>query len=359
MNSEQYEGNGDKPRVSNDNQESVRLTTRVNKRIEDTSVLQNTNSVELKDISSSVIVNLRDSIEVLNVHVDKDFQVPSNTVLTTSAKINKSIKNNKDIILSQCVIKDSIAVASVLTNVRDGKIKVQLANLSENDITVKAGTRLCDGQYLNNETVRLVNVDADVTANDMKLRDLTLDDVQCDYAPAQEQVLELVNLHRNACWLPGETLGKYTGDQLEIKLKKDVVINKPPYRIPYAFQKQLDSVIQTMLKDGVITRSKSSYNAPLIIVQREGRDIRPVLDYRALNEICEDILYPLLRMSDILNSVGNSPFMSTLDLVSAYHQLQISPKDRHKSAFTVNNSKYEFVCPLWAKKFPSIFRESH
>ena len=354
VNNKEFKMNGEQPQVNRDNQKGVRQTTSANKRYEGTSVLRIIDRAEIKDTSSGDDVNLSDCTEVLNVHIDEDFQVLSNTVMTTSVKINRSITNDRDIILSPCVIKDSIAVASILTNVRGSKIKVQLANLSEDDIILKAGTRPCDGQYLNNETVRLVNVDTDVTANDMKLRDLTLDDVQCDYAPAQ--VLELVNLHRNACWLPGETLGKYTGDQLEIKLKKDVVINKPPYRMPYAFQKQLDSVIQTMLKDGVITRSKSSYNGPLIIVQREGRAIRPCLDYRALNEICEDILYPLPRMPDILNSVGNSLFMSTLDLVSAYYQLQTSPKDRHKSAFTVNNSKYEFVSvPFGLKKSPAFF----
>ena len=138
----------------------------------------------------------------------------------------------------------------------------------------------------------LVNVDADVPANDTKLPDLAQGDAKCDYAPAREQVLELVNLLRNACWLPGETLGKHKHDKLDIKLKEDLVINKPPYRIPYAFQKQLDSVIRTMLKDGVITCSKSNFISSLIIVRREGRDIRPCLDYRALKMRVSAILCP-------------------------------------------------------------------
>ena len=145
VNNEQFEAIDEQPHVSNDNQKSVIKTTSTKKQLKDTNVLKNINSVELNDPSSSNYVSLGYCTEVLNVHIDEDFQVPSNTVIATSVKINRSIKNDRDIILSPYVIKDSIAVASVLTNVRDVKIKVQLANLSKNDITVKAGTSIYDG----------------------------------------------------------------------------------------------------------------------------------------------------------------------------------------------------------------------
>ena len=88
----------------------------------------------------------------------------------------------------------------------------------------------------------------------------------------------------------------------------------------------------------------------MIIVKRDQHDIRPCLDYRALNEIIKPISYLLPRISDFLNSIGQSSYMSTLDMASAIHQLQI-----HLTAFTVRNSKFEFnsvpfglqSCPLF------------
>ena len=156
--------------------------------------------------------------------------------------------------------------------------------------------------------------------------------------------------------LPGEKLGHYVHENLEIKLKEDVIINQPPYRIPHSLQNELDSASQSMLKDGVITKSKSSYNSSLIIVKRAGHTPRVCLDYRRLNEVIEKISFPLPKISDVLSSIGHSTFMSTLDLVSAYHQLQLDPADRYLTAFTVGSSKYEFLrVPFGLQSSPAFF----
>ena len=55
--------------------------------------------------------------------------------------------------------------------------------------------------------------------------------------------MSLLNEYRETCWLPWEKQGKYTGDQLEIKLKTDTIVNKAPYRIPYAYQDKLGETI--------------------------------------------------------------------------------------------------------------------
>ena len=80
----------------------------------------------------------------------------------------------------------------------------------------------------------------------------------------------------------------------------------------------------------------------MIIVPKPGGKIRPCLDYRDLNAITQPITFPIPRISDLLNALGSVKVITSLDLASAYHQCSISPSDRHKTAFTVKNSKYEF-----------------
>ena len=139
-------------------------------------------------------------------------------------------------------------------------------------------------------------------------------------------------------------------------MKEDTVVNRHPYRIPFAFQNKLDDVIKTMLDEGTITRSKSSFNSPLVIVRRGDKEIRPVIDYRDLNKILHPISFPLPRVSDVLNSLGQSTYISTLDLASAYHQCEVSPEDREKTAFTVGSSKYEFTrVPFGLQSAPGFF----
>ena len=168
--------------------------------------------------------------------------------------------------------------------------------------------------------------------------------------------MKVLNSHRNACWLPGETLGKYKGDQLEIKLKTHAVVNKAPYRVPHVHQSKLDECIKGLLDEGTITLSKSSYNSPLIIVKRGDGEIRPCMDYRELNELIEPVSFPLPRITDLLNSLGQSVYISTLDLKSAYHQCEIRPCDREKTAFTVKNTKYEWTrVPFGLQSSPGFF----
>ena len=90
--------------------------------------------------------------------------------------------------------------------------------------------------------------------------------------------------------------------------------------MPYVYQSKLDEYIKKLLEDGTVTRSKSSYNSPLIIVKRGDGEIRPCIDYRELNELIEPVSFPLPRITDLLNLVGQYTYISTLDLDSAYHQ---------------------------------------
>ena len=188
----------------------------------------------------------------------------------------------------------------------------------------------------NDSNDNVVNSNVTDKSDKGTLTPLSLKDVRCDQLPVKERLLDIVNEYRHSTWLPDEPLGKYQGDQLRIGLKEDVVINKPAYRILFA-------AINTMLNVGVITHSKSIFNSPLIIVKRENHDLRPCLDYRALDEVIKPISYPLPRISDVLNSMSQNLFMSTLNMAPAFYQLLIHYDDRHKMVITVRNPKFEFT----------------
>ena len=52
--------------------------------------------------------------------------------------------------------------------------------------------------------------------------------------------------------------------------------------------------------------------------------------------------YPLPTIESIVNAVAKWKCISTLDLKSAYHQIQINPKDRHFTAFQSGNELYQW-----------------
>ena len=52
--------------------------------------------------------------------------------------------------------------------------------------------------------------------------------------------------------------------------------------------------------------------------------------------------YPLPTIESIVNEVAKWKYISTLDLNSAYHQIQINSKDRHFTAFPSGNELYQW-----------------
>lgn len=70
--------------------------------------------------------------------------------------------------------------------------------------------------------------------------------------------------------------------------------------------------------------------------------LRMVIDFRKLNEKTIADKYPIPDISTILANLGSSRFFTTLDLKSGFHQIILEEKDREKTAFSINNGKYEF-----------------
>ena len=84
-----------------------------------------------------------------------------------------------------------------------------------------------------------------------------------------------------------------------------------------------------MLEDGVIVESTSPWAAPILFVPKPGGEWRPCVDYRALNKITTPDPYTMPRVDDLLDKIGNSKFISTLDLTKGYWQVPTHRPRRH------------------------------
>ena len=52
--------------------------------------------------------------------------------------------------------------------------------------------------------------------------------------------------------------------------------------------------------------------------------------------------YPLLRIQDVVQNVARYQIDSTLDLTSAYHQVELPPSDRPHTAFEADNALWQW-----------------
>ena len=115
-----------------------------------------------------------------------------------------------------------------------------------------------------------------------------------------------------------------------------------PYRIPRAYEDEVNRQVDEMLKNGIIRPPASPWNAPVILVKKRSGTLRFVSDFPYLNDVTKRDTYLLPKIQDIVDKTSGSMYWSTLDAVSAYWSIPLSEDDKEKTAFTVPQWKYEF-----------------
>ena len=81
-----------------------------------------------------------------------------------------------------------------------------------------------------------------------------------------------------------------------------------------------------------------------------------MIDFRLLNEKTIGDAYPLPNISDILDHLGTAQYFSIFDSASGFHEIELDPTDRQKTAFSSLNGHYEYLrIPIGLKNSPATF----
>ena len=98
-----------------------------------------------------------------------------------------------------------------------------------------------------------------------------------------------------------------------------------------------------MIEDGIIEPSElAEWASPMVIVRKGDGGIRICIDYRKLNSRTRIDPYPMPRIYDILDQIGQANFITTLDLVCGYWQVPVEETDNPKTAFTTPLGLFQF-----------------
>ncbi|XP_025833815.1 uncharacterized protein LOC112905482 [Agrilus planipennis] len=148
--------------------------------------------------------------------------------------------------------------------------------------------------------------------------------------------------------------------QYVIRLSKNEPFCLQPYRYSEEKKRLIQNQIEEMLTDKIIEPSQSTYNSPVVIVNKKSGDLRFCVDFRCLNSITHDEVSPLPAIHETLKAIEKSSIFSTIDLKSGYWQIPMHPESRHLTAFTApDGGKFQFlVMPFGLKGTPATFQRT-
>ena len=114
-----------------------------------------------------------------------------------------------------------------------------------------------------------------------------------------------------------------------------------------------------MLDMDVIEEAECEWASPILFVPKPDGTIRFCVDYRRLNAMTVRDSYPIPRMDECIDSLGDARIYTALDANCGYWQIEIEENDRNKTAFTSHQGLYRFKrMPFGLRNAPGTFQRA-
>ena len=163
------------------------------------------------------------------------------------------------------------------------------------------------------------------------------------------------------CFSTGPTdLGFNQDVEVKVNLKDQTPVYRSQFRIPEAHMELIKSSVAAWQDIGIIQPANSPYNSPIFCVpKKEGKGLRVVLDYRAINAHSLPDRYSIKTVEECIADIGRagSTVFASLDQRSGFWQQKLHEDSRPATAFTIPGvGQYQYVtCPMGLAGSPAAF----
>ncbi|POM57989.1 Reverse transcriptase, partial [Phytophthora palmivora] len=129
-------------------------------------------------------------------------------------------------------------------------------------------------------------------------------------------------------------------------------------KIAPRFREKLSELIKGLLSANMTSYSKSPWASPIVvIVMKNGVDIRLCINYRLVNSLTQPMVYPMPLINDLLEDPDKVLWYRSLDMASGFWVVTMTDRARAISAFVTPFGLFEWNrMPFGLKNAPQIYQ---
>jgi len=129
--------------------------------------------------------------------------------------------------------------------------------------------------------------------------------------------------------------------EIELIPERPRTLDCKTYPLGEGQQQVLDAFLEEHLRKGYIIRSNSPYASPFFFIKKKDGKLRPVQDYRKLNELTVRNTYPLPLIKELIHQLIDKEWFTKFDIRWGYNNVRIKTHSQWKAAFKTNRGLFQ------------------
>ena len=127
----------------------------------------------------------------------------------------------------------------------------------------------------------------------------------------RQDLLNFITDHHTAFCLDIQERGETNLVEMETRTGDEAPRKVATHRMPFAVRQEVAKQLCNMQEGGVIEPSDGPWSSPVVMVRKKDGNLRFCVDYRELNRVTWKDTFPLPRVDNLLDQVGQSKYFTT------------------------------------------------
>ncbi|POM80706.1 LOW QUALITY PROTEIN: Reverse transcriptase [Phytophthora palmivora] len=198
-----------------------------------------------------------------------------------------------------------------------------------------------------------------VTTEEVKIEDLQIGDANTNTQEEIERLVQIIWKRKHLRIGKGNALPPAAkGVACDIDVENARPVAQGCRKVAIQFREKLYQLIKGLLSARMIRHSTSPWASPIVvIIKKNGIDIRLCIDYRLVNSLTRLMVYPMPLINDLLDDLDKVLWYCSLDMASGFWVVPMTDRARSISAFITPFGLFEWNrMPFGLKNAPQIYQ---